>query len=413
MNSIQKHYDISSLVVILFAGCLLLPKFPIGKMGFRFSDLLFLSIVPLILLFKPTIPKGGVFSYFSFFVFSMIISTFYGYAFLNVPVSLRDVNEIIKIMFPLLAIAVVYKTDKEIVLNRLILIMEVGSVIVIIFALAQFFYPASFGSYISRLYVGETHIERFLNTGGSRILLTGNNSNTGSAIAGIFFFYNMAKFSYSKSTKNLILAFLLLVSLFLTVSRAGILGLVFSLFMGVLVSKRIRFYNKLALIGFILGLIIYFIPKLDFIFIRFYGIFEGTNKSYLTRIEKFTEAYNLFMASPVFGWGPAKAIHETVVDGEYLLLLRRYGIFGYLAVIPMFGYLLKHSSFYLRSKKNLFNIDMKVLIFSKMLFYYSCMILVVMLANNFISGYQLAVPYFIIFAAVESYNRKVIPEYEP
>lgn len=60
---------------------------------------------------------------------------------------------------------------------------------------------------------------------------------------------------------------------------------------------------------------------------------EGTNTSLLKRFDKWEEAFDLFKQSKIFGWGIAKSIHITIVDSEYLLTLRRYGIVGFIALL--------------------------------------------------------------------------------
>ena len=80
--------------------------------------------------------------------------------------------------------------------------------------------------------------------------------------------------------------------------------------------------------------------KFDYLVIGFSTFSEGKNTSMLLRYQQWAEAFNLFLKSPIIGWGPAKEIHTTIVDSEHLLLLRRYGILGYLAVVNfIFGFI--------------------------------------------------------------------------
>jgi O-antigen ligase len=50
--------------------------------------------------------------------------------------------------------------------------------------------------------------------------------------------------------------------------------------------------------------------------------------SSFTRLEIWQESLGIFLESPVLGWGPGEAIHTSVVDSEYLLYVRRYGLLG-------------------------------------------------------------------------------------
>jgi hypothetical protein len=48
--------------------------------------------------------------------------------------------------------------------------------------------------------------------------------------------------------------------------------------------------------------------------------------SWPVRLQIWEENFNIFLGSPVFGWGPGKASMSQALDSEWLLLLRRYGI---------------------------------------------------------------------------------------
>jgi len=50
--------------------------------------------------------------------------------------------------------------------------------------------------------------------------------------------------------------------------------------------------------------------------------------SWQARVEDWADDYQLWLASPVTGWGPGEADMESTVDNEWLLIMRRYGILG-------------------------------------------------------------------------------------
>ena len=56
-----------------------------------------------------------------------------------------------------------------------------------------------------------------------------------------------------------------------------------------------------------------------------------------TRIVNWKVNYALWTLSPIFGWGPGKMTMITVVDNEWLLLLRRYGLIGVIIFILWFA----------------------------------------------------------------------------
>ncbi|HZK10764.1 MAG TPA: hypothetical protein VFD10_00165, partial [Atribacterota bacterium] len=55
--------------------------------------------------------------------------------------------------------------------------------------------------------------------------------------------------------------------------------------------------------------------------------------SWQARIVNWKVNYDLWKLSPLFGWGPGKVTMTTIVDNEWLLLLRRYGLIGVIIFI--------------------------------------------------------------------------------
>ena len=59
--------------------------------------------------------------------------------------------------------------------------------------------------------------------------------------------------------------------------------------------------------------------------------------SWQARLGSWQSTLELWKGSPLFGWGPGKATMTTIVDCEWLLLLRRYGLIGIAVFISWFG----------------------------------------------------------------------------
>lgn len=67
----------------------------------------------------------------------------------------------------------------------------------------------------------------------------------------------------------------------------------------------------------------------DMFFVRMEsGLVLEADRSWQIRMARWDDALAIWQQSPVFGWGPGKGTMTTIVDSEWLLLLRRYGIFG-------------------------------------------------------------------------------------
>ena len=59
--------------------------------------------------------------------------------------------------------------------------------------------------------------------------------------------------------------------------------------------------------------------------------------SWQARGENWEAHLELWRQSFLFGWGPAKATMGTIVDNEWIYLLRRYGVVGLIAFLCFYG----------------------------------------------------------------------------
>lgn len=100
------------------------------------------------------------------------------------------------------------------------------------------------------------------------------------------------------------------------------------------VSRAILFFTA-GLVLVVIGL--QFLP--DVALNRFAQLATFTEaSSWQARIEIYwVPNFQLWLQSPLLGWGPAKAIIGSTVDNEWLLLARRYGLVGVLAFVSFFG----------------------------------------------------------------------------
>lgn len=60
-----------------------------------------------------------------------------------------------------------------------------------------------------------------------------------------------------------------------------------------------------------------------------------------TRVLIWQDHWNTFIQSPLLGWGPGKSSQSVIVDSEYLLYLRRYGILGMAFYLLLFWQVLR------------------------------------------------------------------------
>jgi O-antigen ligase len=92
-------------------------------------------------------------------------------------------------------------------------------------------------------------------------------------------------------------------------------------------------------------------------------------------------AYKRFLESPYFGWGPAKSIHSTIIDSEFVLILQRYGTIGILVFLLYIATVITFSVKLIK-KYGQRHIE------PKMLFLFMTTGLFVMTTNVIFAGYQ-------------------------
>jgi len=131
----------------------------------------------------------------------------------------------------------------------------------------------------------------------------------------------------------------------LTLSRSALIvfliNLLFILFLKYTRRFGLKGKAKLVFLIFptiiILGLIILQIAPPKFIRRAISGLGIETDVSFQNRLNIWKENLEIWKQSPIFGWGPGKDAMTTIVDNEWLLLLRRYGIVGVVIFIFWFG----------------------------------------------------------------------------
>lgn len=133
-------------------------------------------------------------------------------------------------------------------------------------------------------------------------------------------------------------------ALVLTLSRTALVSLVLSavtvLFLFLRhkgLKHKLRRVVALALFGCIVGLaVLPVVPEKAFF--RFGQLAAFTEaSSWQGRVENWKTHFALWKESPLLGWGSGKATMGTIVDNEWLLLLRRYGVVGLVIFLGLYG----------------------------------------------------------------------------
>jgi len=386
---------IEIFVILIVISSVFMPTIKIG-IDFRLDDLLSLFLIPVFFFVKPKFRASRLNFTYSCILILIIISTLHGYYFLNVPISIRDLNEFIRVIKPFLIILIIDYCNLIVLSKYLDKFFKIGAILLILFGFLEYFNILGFRSLIAEIY---SNSDRFNDITRSRMVLTSGNPND----AAVLLFYFLTYFTQSLFLKKSIsiklsILFFLIIVLLMTSSRTVFICFVIIILLSLIYHFRKKKFLSLVIFSVCLMTLVSLIQFFDYLTIGFSTFQSGENTSMIIRYQLWDDAFNLFLQSPFFGWGPAKAIHTTVVDGEHFMLLRRYGIFGYFAIIYL---LLGYFIVFLRKRKKLFFMgeNIKVLAFTSL---FTCLIIpVIMVTNNFFSSYQLMPLYVIMIAIVE------------
>ena len=342
-----KLYDFHFLIGLIFLS-ILFPSIEISSAfpRIRIEEIIFYGFFPIIIIKRikeSKLKKNGLLflKIYSLFLGLTIISTIYGKLFLKVPVGRRDIFEIITLGKYLLAFLGIYlmRFDdaeiKKLFWFVLIIILVSG-----VFGMIQFFGVFGIDSYIAPLYLQEKAYKV-----NHRLLGTFMNPNVYSVILVLAHIIAITLFFFEKEKlKRLVLIFavlFLLICLLFAGSRTMIAtyGLISIILFQILFSNKNIKLSSILLIISILSITLFFgfsiltnhiLGRLES------GIDVLGDESFGMRIIIWFLNLKLFLASPVLGWGPAKDLFTTIVDNEFILILRRYGVLGFLSYILIY-----------------------------------------------------------------------------
>jgi O-antigen ligase len=384
-----------NFIIVLIITSMFFPTIPIG-IDIRLDDLMALSLIPLLLSIRPNFKINRLIISYTLILFLFFVSTLSGYLYLSVPPSLRDLNEFVRVLKPLLIIIAINYCDSDKLSKKLHSLFKYGAFFIVLIGFLEFFNFPGFRKFISIIFTGFS----FEELDRVRIVLTAGNPNVAAGLVTFFVIYILQEILMTRNRFiNSILLLLLVVILLMTSSRTSIIVFVVILFASLLYHFQNNKFFSFMILGLCLILVLPIIQYFDYLVIGFSTFSEGKNTSMLLRYQQWAEAFNLFLKSPIIGWGPAKAIHSTIVDSEHLLLLRRYGVLGYLAVFNfIFGFI--WVLFRKRRKFSSLNLFHKRIALTSL---FSClMIFILMITNNFFSGYQLMPLFIVMITLVEN-----------
>ena len=278
--------------------------------------------------------------WFAMFGASITFSTFYSGIILEQTVIPRDYFELFKVFNYVVIFLFVASLDipPERILRYYILTLILMALSAL-FGLAQFFNVGDVNTAITPYYAaGPAKLVALARHG--RIIGTAPNPNEFGAamILGANMAFALFLFSPWQRVRIVAVAvfFTTVFALFLTLSRTSFValfvGLTFLIFWRYPAQaglwRALKRYATMAII-MLIGASLIYISLPEKFFMRI-GELQDINKanSFMARLDLWRTHYALWTESRFFGRGPAKELHSTIVDNEWLLLLRRYGIVG-------------------------------------------------------------------------------------
>lgn len=260
----------------------------------------------------------------------------------------RDFTELIRLLYYLLLFTLVANLSIPLTSIRryyvFALIVLLGSAL---FGFSQYLNLGNINTYISPYFTGEAQMRGLIYA--RRITGTLPNPNdfgalmvlaSSLALSGVLFFRRKTLRLFSWVCLPIFG-----LAVVLTLSRTALVALgVAVFFMFLMLYPRIvefrwvsrRMLTALPIVVVIVLLVMQLAPDMFFVRVAELRDIEEA-AGWQMRLIMWQYNFDLFLQSPVFGWGPVEEGMPTIVDNEWLLLLRRYGIVGVAVFVALFA----------------------------------------------------------------------------
>lgn len=331
--------DVYIIGTVLFSSIVLPPLSALpGLPDIRVEELLFFLLFPLLILQRESKGKNRLYNYFIYaviaFGFAIVVSLLHGRYVLGVPLTGSDYFELLKAFKLLIVVAAISRFNLNTEdIYKLLYVVVFSFFISSVIGLMQFYGILGLERITGPYYFAERIYDVH-----NRMMGTFFNPNTygtaltlGVIVASVLVFYEKVVF------RKVFLSFLVILlsfTLALTQSRTAIIVLLIALIIvfGLNTFKSRLTFKQVAILltGFLVVSVLFIGLLSDEIITRFATLSDiAEDASWQMRLLAWYLNLTIFYESIIFGWGPAKAIHTTIVDSEYILVLRRYGIFGF------------------------------------------------------------------------------------
>lgn len=353
-----KYRDFHLVGFLIFSSIVLPPITAFPGPDIRVEELFYFLVFPLLIIYREKPAGDRYLTYFSYSVLAfgaaIVLSLNYGKYFLGVPTSINDYFELLKVLKLFIIVITIsrFKLSKQ-EIYRLLYIVVFSFLLSAFIGLLQFYGLFGFDRITAPYYFAERIFDIY-----NRMMGTFFNPNTYGTAVTLGIIVTMVLFFYERSPGRklflVISAGIFAFTIALTQSRTALIVLLIS-FLSILflnISRRQLSVKQItAILGFTTFLLLIIVSLLsEQIITRFISLADiSEDMSWNMRLLAWYLNMQLFFDSYLLGWGPAKIIHTSIVDSEYILILRRYGIIGF--SIYILTYLIPIVRAYIMSRK--------------------------------------------------------------
>lgn len=278
-----------------------------------------------------------VYKWFGLLTFSIMLSMLFAFLFKEQPIVGRDYWELIKpCLYLLIFVFVANENIDPVELKRFYKFVLIILMLSAFFGFLQYINFAGINEVVSPYYA-PTQMRNLIV--GKRITGTTPNPNEFGALMVLAASLAFSGAMFFREWKLQLLCWMALpvygTALILTLSRTSLVSFFvagFIVIFFVFKRKDVKYKSWRLLTLLLLGLIIVILvlqvlPEKGLSRLAELRTFTEA-PSYKTRIEMWKTHYAIWTESPWLGWGPGKADMSTIVDNEWLFILRRYGVIG-------------------------------------------------------------------------------------
>lgn len=274
---------------------------------------------------------------FLLFLASIAISNLFAVVFLDGSFGVRDVMEGVTLLKYYLIITLALSLDLqgaefEVLRNTFL----VGLGIILLLSWGQFLNLANVNAWLTPFFA-QSHLDNLVNANPPRVLGTFDNPNVMGITSVLMMTLFVTWFYFRKNDRIQSVILFIAIGLtlkltFMTISRTALLATAAVLvFLSAWSTFKFNWKKGILikiLVLLLLTLTLFFTSPRDFV----------SRMNEATKLEESTSAkghlmragsaFEFIKQSPILGWGTAKDTMTTLVDNEYALVTRRYGVIG-------------------------------------------------------------------------------------